>query len=307
MAKTVKKVVAKKTTKSSAKFDVKDLKLADQGRLKIEWAGRSMPVLASLAKRFLKEKPFKGYRLAACLHVTAETANLMLALKAGGADLVLCASNPLSTQDDVAAALVKHFGIPTYAIKGEDTKTYYKHLNAALDFHPQLTMDDGADLVSMIHTERKSQIAELIGSNEETTTGVIRLAAMAADGALKIPVFAVNDSNTKHMFDNRYGTGQSSVDGILRATNVLLAGKNVVVCGYGWCGRGVASRMRGMGAQVIVTEVDSTKALEAHMDGYQVMRIADAATIGDIFITVTGDKAVISWAHIQKMKDSGYT
>lgn len=287
----------------SVQYDVKDLKLAQQGKLKIEWAGNSMPVLKLLEKRFTKEKPLKGYRLAACLHVTAETANLMLVLKAGGAELALCASNPLSTQDDVAAALVKHFNIPTYAIKGEDTKTYYKHLNAALDIHPHITMDDGADLVSLLHKERRKQLPEIIGSNEETTTGVIRLAAMAKDGALKIPVFAVNDSNTKHMFDNRYGTGQSSVDGILRATNVLLAGKNVVVCGYGWCGRGVASRMRGMGALVIVTEVDPTKALEAHMDGYQVMRLRDAAKLGDIFITVTGDKNVISWEHIQTMKD----
>jgi adenosylhomocysteinase len=284
-------------------YDVKDVKLAAQGKLKIEWAGQSMPVLKLLEKRFIKEKPLKGIRLAACLHVTAETANLMLVLKAGGAELSLCASNPLSTQDDVAAALATAYGIPTYAIKGEDTKTYYKHLNAVLDMHPQITMDDGADLVSLLHKERPSQLKEVIGSNEETTTGVIRLKAMEKDGALKIPVYAVNDSDTKHMFDNRYGTGQSTLDGIMRATNMLLAGKKFVVCGYGWCGRGLASRARGMGALVIVTEVDPTKALEALMDGYQVMRIADAAREGDFFVTVTGDKGVISIDHIMAMKD----
>jgi adenosylhomocysteinase len=284
-------------------YDVKDLSLAAKGRLRIEWAGQSMAVLKLIEKRFIKEKPFHGIRIGACLHVTAETANLMLALKSGGASVALCASNPLSTQDDVAASLVKDYGIPTFAIKGEDTKTYYKHLNAVLDTHPQLTMDDGADLVSLLHKERKGQLKEVIGSNEETTTGVIRLKAMAKDGALKIPVFAVNDSDTKHMFDNRYGTGQSTLDGIMRATNVLLAGKTFVVCGYGWCGRGLASRARGMGAHVIVTEVDPVKALEAVMDGFEVMRIADAAKVGDIFVTVTGDKHVIDLPHILKMKD----
>jgi adenosylhomocysteinase len=284
-------------------YDVKDLSLAVGGKKRIEWAGQSMQVLKLIEKRFAKEKPLKGISLAACLHVTAETANLMIALKAGGAKLSLAASNPLSTQDDVAASLVADYGIPTYAIKGEDTKTYYKHLNAVLDTHPNITMDDGADLVSLIHTERPEQLAEMIGSSEETTTGVIRLKAMAADGALKIPVYAVNDSDTKHMFDNRYGTGQSTLDGILRATNVLIAGKRFVVAGYGWCGRGLASRARGMGAHVIVTEVDPIKALEAVMDGYEVMRIADAAKVGDIFVTVTGDKSVISIDHIMKMKD----
>ncbi len=283
--------------------DVKDISLAAKGKLRIEWAGQSMPVLKLIGKRFLKDKPLKGLRLGACLHVTAETANLMLVLKAGGARLALCASNPLSTQDDVAASLVKDYGISVYAIKGEDTKSYYKHLNAVLDIHPDLTMDDGADLVSLLHKERKHQLPEVIGSNEETTTGVIRLKAMAKDGALKIPVYAVNDSDTKHMFDNRYGTGQSTLDGIMRATNVLLAGKTFVVAGYGWCGRGLASRARGMGAHVIVTEVDPIKVLEAVMDGFVVMRISDAAKIGDIFVTVTGDKNVISLAHILRMKD----
>jgi adenosylhomocysteinase len=283
--------------------DVKDMALAGVGKKRIEWAGLSMPVLKLIEKRFAKEKPLKGIRLAACLHVTAETANLMIALKAGGADVVVCASNPLSTQDDVAASLVKDFNIPTFAIKGEDKKTYYKHLNAALDMKPHITMDDGADLVSLLHTERKGQLKDIIGSSEETTTGVIRLKAMAADGALKIPVYAVNDSDTKHMFDNRYGTGQSTIDGILRATNILLAGKKFVVAGYGWCGRGLASRARGMGAHVIVTEVDPIKALEAVMDGYEVMRIADAARVGDVFVTVTGDKHVIAIDHLLKMKD----
>lgn len=283
--------------------DIKDLSAAAKGRLRIEWAGQSMAVLKLIEKRFAKEKPLKGIRIGACLHVTAETANLMLALKAGGASLALCASNPLSTQDDVAASLVKDYGIPTFAIKSEDTKTYYKHLNAVLDTHPQMTMDDGADLVSLLHKERKNQLHEVIGSNEETTTGVMRLKAMEKDKALKIPVFAVNDSDTKHMFDNRYGTGQSTLDGIMRATNVLLAGKKFVVCGYGWCGRGLASRARGMGAHVIVTEVDPIKVLEAVMDGFVVMRVADAAKTGDIFVTVTGNKHVISLDHILKMKD----
>ncbi len=283
--------------------DVKDFSLSAKGKLRIEWAGQSMAVLKLIEKRFAKEKPLKGLKIGACLHVTAETANLMLALKAGGANLTLCASNPLSTQDDVAASLVKDYGIPVYAIKSENNITYYKHLNAVLDTHPNLTMDDGADLVSLLHKERKNQLKEIIGSNEETTTGVIRLKAMAKDKALKIPVFAVNDSDTKHMFDNRYGTGQSTLDGIMRATNILLAGKTFVVAGYGWCGRGLASRARGMGAHVVVTEVDPIKALEAVMDGFVVMRIADAAKLGDIFVTVTGDKSVISFDHILKMKD----
>lgn len=287
----------------SVSHDVKDLSLAPGGKNRIEWAGNQMPVLKILGERFAKEKPLKGLRLAACLHVTAETANLMLVLKAGGADLSLCASNPLSTQDDVAASLVKDYGIPTYAIKGEDTKTYYKHLNAVLDTHPNVTMDDGADLVSLLHKERTKQLPEMIGSSEETTTGVIRLKAMEKDHALKIPVYAVNDSDTKHMFDNRYGTGQSTLDGIMRATNMLIAGKTVVVCGYGWCGRGLASRARGMGAQVIVTEVDAIKALEAVMDGFSVMRIAEAAKTGDIFVTLTGDKSVITLDHMLAMKD----
>lgn len=284
-------------------YDVKDISLAKQGRLKIEWAGNAMPVLKIIGERLAKTQALKGYTLGACLHVTAETANLMIALKQGGANISLCASNPLSTQDDVAAALVKEYGIETYAIKGEDTKTYYKHLNAVLDNHPQITMDDGADLVSLLHKTRIKQLQEVLGSSEETTTGVIRLHAMARDKALKIPVFAVNESNTKHMFDNRYGTGQSTLDGIIRATNILLAGKNIVVVGYGWCGRGVASRARGMGAQVIVCEVDSTKALEAVMDGYQVMPMNTAAKIGDLFITVTGDKHVIALSHMLAMKD----
>ena len=283
--------------------DIKDLSLASRGKLRIEWAGQSMAVLKLIEKRFTKEKPLKGIRIGACLHVTAETANLMLALKAGGAQLALCASNPLSTQDDVAASLVKDYGIPVFAKKGEDTKTYYAHLRAVLDTHPNVTMDDGADLVSLLHKERKKQLSEVIGSNEETTTGVIRLKAMEKDGVLKIPVFAVNDSDTKHMFDNRYGTGQSTLDGIIRATNVLLAGKTFVVAGYGWCGRGLASRARGMGAHVVVTEVDPMKALEAVMDGFVVMRIADAAKLGDIFVTVTGDKHVISYEHMMRMKD----
>ncbi|RJR15085.1 adenosylhomocysteinase [Candidatus Microgenomates bacterium] len=283
--------------------DIKDINLSKQGKLKIEWAGSHMPVLQQLAKRFAEEKPLKNITLAACLHVTAETANLMLVLKAGGAKLALCASNPLSTQDDVAASLVKDFGIPTFAIKGENTKTYYDHLNAVLDMHPQITMDDGADLVSLLHSKRQKQLVEIIGSSEETTTGIIRLKAMEKDKALQIPVFAVNDSDTKHLFDNRYGTGQSTIDGILRATNMLLAGKTFVVCGYGWCGRGLANRARGMGAHVVVTEVDPIKALEAVMDGFMVMPIKTVARTGDIFVTVTGDKNVISIEHINIMKD----
>lgn len=283
--------------------DVKDIALAPLGKNRIEWAGNQMPVLAQIGQRFAKDKTLKGIRLAACLHVTAETANLMIALKNGGAEVSLAASNPLSTQDDVAASLVRDYGIPTYAIKGEDTKTYYKHLNAVLDTHPHITMDDGADLVSLLHKERKGQLSEMIGSSEETTTGVIRLKAMMDDGALKLPVYAVNDSDTKHMFDNRYGTGQSTLDGIMRATNMLLAGKTIVVAGYGWCGRGLASRARGMGAQVVVTEVDPIKALEAVMDGFSVMQMRDAVKSGDIFVTVTGDKGVITLEHMLAMKD----
>lgn len=283
--------------------DIKDIMLAEAGKLRIEWAGKSMPVLKNLGVRFKKDKPLKGIRLGACLHVTAETANLMIALKDGGAEVNLCASNPLSTQDDVAASLVKDFGISVYAIKGENTKVYYKHLNAVLDAHPQITMDDGADLVSALHKDRVKQLGEIIGSSEETTTGVIRLKAMARDGALKIPVIAVNDSETKHFFDNRYGTGQSTLDGIIRATNILLAGKVFVVAGYGYCGRGLANRARGMGSSVIVTEVDPVKALEAHMDGFTVMPMDEAVKTGDIFVTATGDKAVITVKHMKAMKD----
>jgi len=285
------------------KYDVKDINLAAKGKLKIEWAGSQMKVLELIKKRFTKEKPLKGIILAACLHVTSETANLMIALKEGGANLALCASNPLSTQDEVAASLVKDYEIPTFAIKGEDNKTYYEHLNTVMDFNPQITMDDGADIVTLLHTKRKSQLKDVIGSSEETTTGVIRLRAMLTDGILKIPVIAVNDSNTKHMFDNRYGTGQSTVDGIIRATNVLLAGKKFVVCGYGWCGRGLASRARGMGAQVIVTEINPLKALEAIMDGFEVMPIADAVKIADIVCTATGNKSVITVKDFQNAKD----
>ena len=283
--------------------DIKDKTLAEGGRRRIEWAEREMPVLRQIRERFLKEKPLKGVRLSACLHVTTETANLARTLTAGGADLVLTASNPLSTQDDVAAALVNIYEVPTYAIKGEDNVTYYKHIGAALDHKPQMTMDDGADLVSTIHKERRELIPNIIGGTEETTTGVIRLRAMAQDGMLKFPVIAVNDAMTKHFFDNRYGTGQSTLDGIIRATNVLLAGKNFVICGYGWCGRGLASRARGMGSLVIITEVDPLKALEAVMDGFQVMPMIDAAMIGDIFCTVTGDINVIDKSHFEVMKD----
>ena len=285
------------------KSDVKDLKLAAKGKLRIEWAGSQMKVLELIKERFAKEKPLKGITLGACLHVTSETAKLMIALKEGGANLALCASNPLSTQDDVAASLVEDFGIPTFAIKGEDKETYYKHLNEVMDFNPQITMDDGADLVTLLHTERKAQLKGVLGSTEETTTGVIRLHAMSKDGTLKIPVIAVNDSLTKHLFDNRYGTGQSTVDGIVRATNVLLAGKKFVVCGYGWCGRGLASRARGMGAQVIVTEIDPVKALEAVMDGFEVMKIADAIKIADIVCTATGNKSVITVEDFKNAKD----
>jgi adenosylhomocysteinase len=283
--------------------DIKDINLAEGGRRRIEWAEREMPVLRQIRERFAKEKPLKGVRLSACLHVTTETANLARTLTAGGADLVLTASNPLSTQDDVAAALVNIYEVPTYAIKGENNVTYYKHISAALDHKPHMTMDDGADLVSTIHKNRRELLPGIIGGTEETTTGVIRLRAMAADGMLQFPVIAVNDAMTKHFFDNRYGTGQSTLDGIVRATNVLLAGKNFVVAGYGWCGRGLASRARGMGSLVIVTEVDPLKALEAVMDGFQVMPMMDAARIGDIFCTVTGDINVVDRQHFEVMKD----
>ena len=284
-------------------YDIKDINQAEGGRRRIDWAEREMPVLRQIRERFAKEKPLKGMRVSACLHVTTETANLMVTLQDGGADLVLTASNPLSTQDDVAAALVNQYEIPTYAIKGEDNVTYYKHITAALDHKPHMTMDDGADLVSTIHKSRRELLDEIVGGTEETTTGVIRLRAMAADKMLQFPVIAVNDAMTKHFFDNRYGTGQSTIDGIIRATNVLLAGKNFVVAGYGWCGRGLAMRARGMGSQVIVTEVDPLKALEAVMDGYQVMPMAEAAKIGDIFCTLTGDINVIDPHHFETMKD----
>jgi adenosylhomocysteinase len=285
------------------KQDVKDLRLAKDGEKRIAWAEREMPVLRLIRERFKKQKPFRGVRMSACLHVTTETANLAITLKEGGADVVLCASNPLSTQDDVAAALVKNHGIRTYAIKGEDNKTYYKHIHAALDHRPHITMDDGADVVGVLHKERPGQLADVIGGTEETTTGVVRLRAMEKDGVLKYPIIAVNDALTKHMFDNRYGTGQSTLDGVLRATNVLFAGKTVVVAGYGWCGRGVASRSRGLGAHVVVTEVDPFRALEAVMDGFVVMPMAKAAAAGDIFITVTGDISVLRAEHFKVMKD----
>lgn len=284
-------------------YDVKDIKLAKDGLLRIEWANQSMQVLNNIKKRFAKEKPLKGIRLAACLHVTTETASLMQTLKAGGAQITLCASNPLSTQDDVAASLVKHDKISVFAIKGEDNKTYYKHIHSALDIKPQYTMDDGADLVSTIHSERQELLENVRGGTEETTTGIIRLKSMAADGVLQYPIIAVNDAKTKHFFDNRYGTGQSTMDGIIRATNRLIAGSNFVVCGYGWCGKGLALRARGMGANVIVTEVDPTAALEAVMDGLTAMPIRQAARIGDFFCTVTGNINVIRKEHFQIMKD----
>jgi adenosylhomocysteinase len=283
--------------------DVKDLSLAPKGKARIEWADAQMPVLREIRARFEREKPFKGQRIAACLHVTTETSGLMRAFVAGGAEVALCASNPLSTQDDNAASLVADFGIATYAIRGEDSKTYYKHINQALDLKPTLTLDDGADLVTAIHQKRPELMEGLLASMEETTTGVIRLRAMAKEGALKIPVVSVNDAQTKFMFDNRYGTGQSTVDGIIRATNVLLAGRTFVVAGYGWCGRGLASRARGLGAHVVVTEIEPIRALEATMDGFTVMPMADAAKIGDIFCTVTGNKEVVRKEHFQVMKD----
>ena len=285
------------------KYDVKDIRLADGGRKRILWAGQDMPVLQRVKERFAKEKPLRGMRFSACLHVTAETANLVQALKAGGADVLLCASNPLSTQDDVAASLVKHDKISTYAIKGEDNKTYYRHLRAALDHKPVITMDDGADLVSLLHTGYTHLIPNLVASMEETTTGVVRLRALEKDGALKIPVIAVNDAATKHLFDNRYGTGQSTIDGVIRATDMLIAGKRIVVAGYGWCGKGVALRARGMGAKVIVTEVDPVRALEAAMDGLEVMTMKEAARVGDLFITLTGDMHVVAEEHLRLMKN----
>jgi adenosylhomocysteinase len=285
------------------KYDIKDLNLAKKGELRIKWAEMDMPVLRSIRERFSREKPLKGKRIAACLHVTTETANLMRTLKAGGAEVVLCASNPLSTQDDVAAALVRYDKIPVFAIKGEDNSTYYSHIISALSINPHITMDDGADLVSTLHKEEKDRLSNVIGGTEETTTGVIRLKNMAKAGVLSYPIIAVNDAMTKHLFDNRYGTGQSTIDGILRATNRLLSGSYFVVAGYGWCGRGLAMRARGMGAKVIVTEVDPIKALEAVMDGFEVMPMRKAARIGDIFCTVTGDINVITAEHILLMKD----
>jgi adenosylhomocysteinase len=284
-------------------YDIKDPGLAEGGRYRIEWAAQEMPVLKQVRERFAKEQPLEGLRMSACLHITAETANLAHTLQVGGADVVLTASNPLSTQDDVAASLVTHYEIPVYAIKGEDDATYYDHIKAAIAHHPQITMDDGADLVSTLHKDYTDQLDEVIGGTEETTTGVIRLRAMANDGALKFPVIAVNDSMTKHLFDNRYGTGQSTMDGIIRATNILIAGKALVVAGYGWCSRGIAMRAKGHGANVIVTEVDPLKALEAVMDGFRVMPMAEAAPIGDIFVTSTGDINVIDTHHMEQMKD----
>src|SRR6266478_826347 len=283
--------------------DVKNLSLAGEGRLKIEWAEQSMPVLRQVRERFTHEQPLKGIRLGACLHVTTETAVLMLTLKAGGAQLALCASNPLSTQDDTAAALVKEYDIPVFAHKGEDNDRYYRHIAAVLATRPQVTMDDGADLISQIHGARKDLAGDVIGGTEETTTGVIRLRSMEREGVLAFPVIAVNDADTKHLFDNRYGTGQSTIDGIIRATNVLLAGSTMVVAGYGWCGKGVALRARGLGAQVVVTEIDPVKAIEAALDGHRVMTMAEAAAVGDVFVTVTGNMAVIRQEHFVKMKD----
>jgi adenosylhomocysteinase len=288
---------------TSISSDIKGLELADLGKKRIEWANQSMKVLQIIRKEFIKNQPLQGIRVSACLHVTAETANLMIALRDGGADVALCASNPLSTQDDVAASLVRDYNIPVFAIKGEDSDSYYSHIMAAVDHKPQLTMDDGADLVSVLHTKRKAELANVIGGTEETTTGVIRLRAMAKEGVLGYPIMAVNDADTKHLFDNRYGTGQSTIDGIIRATNFLLAGSKFVVAGYGWCGRGLASRARGAGAEVIVTEIDPTKALEAVMDGFRVMSMDEAAKIGDVFCTVTGNKSVLAKQHFGLMKD----
>ena len=291
------------TTTAQVKCDVKNIELADQGKKRIEWANQSMKVLQLIRKEFIKNQPLKGIRISACLHVTSETANLAITLRDGGADVVLCASNPLSTQDDVAASLVRDYNISVFAIKGEDNETYYQHILAALDHKPQVTMDDGADLVTTALTKRTDVADGIIGGTEETTTGVIRLRAMAAEKVLKYPIIAVNDALTKHMFDNRYGTGQSTIDGIVRSTNFLLAGSKFVVAGYGWCGRGLASRARGLGAEVIITEVDPTRALEGVMDGYRVMSMAEAAKIGDVFCTVTGNKSVITKEHFEAMKD----
>ncbi|MGD0360723.1 MAG: adenosylhomocysteinase [Bryobacteraceae bacterium] len=290
-------------TQTQVACDIKDISLADLGKRRTEWAFQSMPVLQTIRKQFIKTQPLAGKRVAACLHVTSETANLMITLRDGGASVVLCASNPLSTQDDVAATLVRDYSIPVYAIKGENNDVYYQHLTAAAEHAPHITMDDGADLVSLLHSKRQDLAANIVGGTEETTTGVIRLRAMAKDGVLKYPIVAVNDALTKHLFDNRYGTGQSTLDGIIRATNILLAGLNLVVVGYGWCGRGVAMRARGLGANVIVTEVDPTKAIEAVMDGYRVMSINEAAVIGDVFVTVTGNKHVIARDHFDRMKN----
>jgi adenosylhomocysteinase len=287
---------------SANQYDVKDLSLAEAGRQRIAWASREMPVIRLIRERFAREKPLKDIRISACLHITTETANLALALKDGGAQVVLCASNPLSTQDDAAAALVE-YGIPTNAIKGEDEITYYTHINTALDNAPQLSVDDGADLVTTLHTKRKDLLENVLGGTEETTTGVIRLRSLAKSGGLRYPIIAVNDAHTKYLFDNRYGTGQSTIDGITRATNILWAGKKVVICGYGWCGRGIALRAKGLGAQVIITEVEPTRALEAVMDGYRVMPLLEAAKIGNIFITASGDKHIIDEAHLKVMKD----
>jgi adenosylhomocysteinase len=290
------------TTKKTA-GDVKDISLASKGKLRIEWANQSMPVLQLIRKRFIKERPLEGVRIAACLHVTTETGNLAITLRDGGADVVVCASNPLSTQDDVAASLAADYAIPVFAIKGEDQNTYYSHIMSVLEHRPQITMDDGADLVTAVLTKKKELIPDIIGSTEETTTGVIRLRSMAKEGVLKFPVISVNDADTKHLFDNRYGTGQSTLDGIIRATNLLLAGMRVVVSGYGWCGRGVAMRAKGLGADVIITEVNPTRALEAVMDGFRVMPMAEAAKIGGIFVTVTGDKGVLTGEHFKVMRD----
>ena len=289
--------------KPAIDYDVKDLALATEGNNRIEWAAREMPVIRLIRERFAKERPLEGLRVSACLHVTTETANLMLALRDGGAEVALCASNPLSTQDDAAAALVAMHGIPVFAVRGEDDATYYQHINAALAHKPQVTMDDGADLVATLHKERRELLEHVVAGTEETTTGVIRLRAMAKDGALAYPIIAINEADTKHFFDNRYGTGQSTIDGITRATNILWAGKNVVIAGYGWCGKGVAMRARGLGAKIIVTEIDAVRALEAAMDGHQVMSMDEAAHIGDIFITLTGDVNVLDRRHFDVMKD----
>src|ERR671916_1896411 len=288
---------------TTRRHDVKDLGLAVEGKRRIEWADRNMPVLAAIRERFERERPLEGFRVSACLHVTTETANLARTLQAGGADVVLCASNPLSTQDDVAAALVDEYGVSVFAIKGEDNDTYYQHIEAAVDHKPHITMDDGADVIGVLHSARREQLGDVIAGTEETTTGVIRLKALERDGKLGFPVIAVNEARTKHLFDNRYGTGQSTIDGIIRATNVLLAGRRFVVAGYGWVGRGVAMRARGMGAHVIVTEVDPLRAIEAAMDGFEVMPMDQAAEVGDVFCTATGDKSVVSREHLERMKD----